>query len=313
MRYFITGATGFVGGRVARQLLEAGHQVVALVRDTSKASDLAALGITLHEGDITDKESMRAAMNGVDGVFHIAGWYKIGVRDQRSAHQINVLGTRNVLELMQELGIPKGVYTSTLAVNSDTGGQVVDEQYRFEGKHLSVYDQTKAEAHRLAEDLIARGLPLVIVQPGVIYGPGDTSVIQPTLVQFLTGRLPLIPLETAYTWAFIEDAARGHILAMEKGQPGEAYFICGPVHTLLEALQTASELAGKPLPRMRARPGMLKAMSAVMGVVEKVIPLPGIFTREGLRIVAGVTYLGDNRKARRELGFDPRPLREGLK
>src|SRR6476619_3484421 len=137
MKYFVTGTTGFIGGRLARQLREAGHEVIALVRDPSKAQDLAALGVTLAPGDVTDKASMRAPMTGVDGVYHVAGWYKIGMRDKSAGQKVNVEGTRNVLETMKELGIPKGVYTSTLATNSDTHGKVVDETYHYTGHHLT--------------------------------------------------------------------------------------------------------------------------------------------------------------------------------
>src|SRR5690349_21179656 len=105
MKYFLTGATGFIGARVAQQLAAAGHQLVAVVRSPEQAQELAKLGATIHKGDVTDKESMRAAMTGVDGIFHIAGWYKIGVRDKRPGQQINVQGTRNVLELMRDLKI----------------------------------------------------------------------------------------------------------------------------------------------------------------------------------------------------------------
>jgi nucleoside-diphosphate-sugar epimerase len=313
MKYFVTGATGFVGGRVVRQLVEAGHQVVAVVRSPEKAQDLAALGVSLHKGDVTEKESMRAPMTGVDGVFHIAGWYKIGVPDKSAGQKINVEGTRNVLELMQELKIPKGVYTSTLGVNSDTRGKLVDESYRFSGRFLSVYEQTKAEAHKVAEEFIAQGLPLVIVQPGLIYGPGDTSSVRTNLIQFLKRQLPLMPKGTAFCWAHVDDTARGHILAMEKGVPGQNYFICGPVHTFVEAMQIASEITGVPQPGMQVGPGMMKAMAACMGVIEKVISLPESYTHEGLLTIAGVTYIGDNSKAKRELGFNPRPLKEGLR
>ena len=122
MTYFLTGATGFVGGALARQLRDAGHDVRAVVRNPASAAALAAVGVSIHAGDITEKDSMRAPMTGVDGVFHVAGWYKLGIRDRAAAVAINIDGTRNVLELMRELNIPKGVYTSTLAVNSDTGG-----------------------------------------------------------------------------------------------------------------------------------------------------------------------------------------------
>jgi nucleoside-diphosphate-sugar epimerase len=147
MRYFVTGATGFIGGRVARRLVEAGHQVVALVRTPAKANELRDGGVELVAGDITDRESMRHPMTGVDGVFHIAAWYKVGARDKHAAQRINVEGTRNVLELMRDLKIPKGVYTSTLAVFGDTHGQIVDENYRYDGPHLSEYDRTKWAAH----------------------------------------------------------------------------------------------------------------------------------------------------------------------
>ena len=149
MKYFVTGATGFVGGALTRKLRESGHEVHASVRSPEKAKELEAIGVKLFKGDVTDKESMRAAMTGVDGVFHVAGWYKIGTRDKRDGERVNIQGTRNVLELIQELKIPKGVYTSTLAVNSDTHGQLVDETYHFTGKHLSEYDRTKAVAHEI--------------------------------------------------------------------------------------------------------------------------------------------------------------------
>jgi nucleoside-diphosphate-sugar epimerase len=312
MRYLVTGATGFVGGAVARALVSAGHGVRALVRTPAHAQDLQAVGVEVHAGDITDKASMLAPMSGVDGVFHLAGWYKIGLRDRSDAERINVDGTRNVLELMQELGVPKGVYTSTLAVNSDTHGRIVDESYHFTGRHLTLYDQTKADAHRIADSFIACGLPLVIVQPGLIYGPGDTSGVRTTFLQLLQRKLPAVPRRTAFAWAHVDDVARGHILAMERGQPGRNYFLCGPVHSLEEAIRLAADITGIPAPRVRLSPAVLRAASALMRVVEKMIPVPPAYTSEGLAVIAGVTYLGSNARARRELGWTVRPLRDGL-
>lgn len=312
MKYFVTGATGFIGGRVAEQLVAAGHEVIALARNPARAGDLAAKGVRLHAGDITDKESMRAGMAGVDGVYHIAGWYKVGVRDTSPAYAINVQGTRNVLELMRELNIPKGVYTSTIAVNSDTGGRLPDETYRFTGQHISVYDETKAQAHHVADELARQGLPLVIVMPGLVYGPGDTSPWHDTLRLYLQRRLPLLPQKTAYCWGHVDDIAGAHILAMEKGRTGETYIIAGPPHTLIEALALAEKITGIPAPRIHAPPAALRLMSGLMGAVEKVVPVPENYSAEYLRVAAGVTYLGDNSKARRELGYNPRPLADGL-
>lgn len=310
--FFLTGATGFLGGVLARQLVAAGHRVRALVRDPQIAQPLAALGIELHAGDIIDQASMRVPMTGVDGVFHVAGWYKVGLPERDRAIAVNIDGTRNVLELMGELGIPKGVYTSTLAVNSDTHGRLVDETYQFTGTHLSVYDRTKAEAHAIAESFMSRGLPLVIVQPGLIYGPGDTSSVRTTFVQFLERRLPPLPRRTAFCWAHVEDIARGHVLALEKGKPGRNYFLAGPVHTLVDGIQIASAITGIPAPRLTLPPGLLRASSLLMGLVERVVAVPPEFTGEGLRVLAGTTYIGSNRRAKDELGWSVRPLKEGL-
>ncbi|HEX5692634.1 MAG TPA: NAD-dependent epimerase/dehydratase family protein, partial [Roseiflexaceae bacterium] len=284
----------------------------ALVRAPAKAHELASLGIELAQGDVTNKASMRGAIEGVDGVFHIAGWYKIGVRDTGDGQRINVDGTRNVLELMREFGIPKGVYTSTLAVNSDTHGRVVDESYEYDGPQLSVYDQTKWQAHQIAAQFIRAGLPLVIVQPGLVYGPGDTSAVHAALVQYLQRKLPMIVRQSAFAWAHVDDIARGHILAMQRGKPGESYIIGGQIATFEDAIELAEQVTGVPAPRLRLNPGVVKLLSKVMGVVEKAVPVPEEYSAEYLRINAGVTYLGDNGKARRELGYNPRPLAEGL-
>lgn len=313
MKYFVTGATGFVGSHVARQLVDAGHEVVVVVRNPAKAKDLADLGVAVHKGDVTEKESMHTPMQGVDGVFHIAGWYKVGVKDKSDGEKINVYGTRNVLELMKELGIAKGVYTSTLAVNSDTHGKLVDESYHYTGPHLSEYDRTKWVAHyEVADPMIADGLPLVIVQPGVIYGPGDTSTIRTTFIQYLQRKLPVLPAQTAFSWAHVKDIAHAHILAMELGKAGENYIIAGPTHTLIEGMQIAEKITGVPAPRLHLAPALMKGMSTMMNVVEKVVLVPEDYSAEYLRISAGVTYIGSNAKAKRELGYNPRPLEEGL-
>ncbi len=309
MKYFLTGATGFLGGVLARQLREEGHDVQAVIRNPQKASELQSLGVKLFPGDVTDKESMREAMQGTDGLFHVAGWYKIGVRDKSEGERVNVQGTRNVLELMKELRIPKGVYTSTLAINSDTHGELKNESYHFTGKHLTEYDRTKAIAHEIAKQFIAEGLPLVIVMPGGIYGPGDTSVLRRTFIDFLQGKLPMLPRKAGICWAHVEDTARGHILAMEKGVPGETYIIAGEPATYQEALQLASHITGKPVP-MIVPYQMMKAMSYLVKPFEAV--LPELYSPETLRVMSGATYWGDNSKAKRFLGYNPRPLSEGL-
>jgi nucleoside-diphosphate-sugar epimerase len=312
MEYFITGATGFIGSHVARQLLDDGHDIVALARTPASAADLEAAGATVVEGDITKKETLRDPMDGVDGVFHIAGWYDIGVTDPSVAERINVEGTRNVLDVMDALDVPKGVYTSTLAVNSDTGGVVVDEDYSYAGPHLTTYDRTKWEGHyEVVEQMVADGLPLVTVMPGLVYGPDDTSVFGDALRDFLRGDLPLIPREVAYSPGHVEDIARAHVLAMEHGTPGEEYIIGGEPATLVELFDIVANVAGRDPPRA-VSPALFRTLAPVADFLERFVTLPTDYRAERLRALAGVTYIGDNSKATNELGLEHRSLQAGL-
>lgn len=313
MRYFLTGATGFIGGHITRQLLAAGHDVVALVRTPEKAVALEERGVELVEGDITVPATLRGIMADTDGVFHVAGWYEVGARHRDMAWAINVDGTRNVLEAARDAGVPRIVYSSTLAVHGDTGGVPVTEDYRADGPWLSLYDRTKWVAHyEVAEPMIEDGLPLVIVQPGLVHGPGDHSNIRLVLRDYLRGRLPGIPRQGG-CWSYVEDIARGHLLAMEKGAIGEAYHLAGPCMYWEEALAVAEEITGIAPPRVVLPAWLARLSSWLMVPVAAVVPVPNTYHPETLGVVAaGATYFGSDAKARRELGWDPRPFREGL-
>ena len=314
MKYLVTGASGFIGGCLARQLVRDGHEVAALVRNPGAAGDLEAAGVSIHQGDVRDKPSLRAPMSGIDGLFHLAAWYRIGVNDRGEAYRINVEGTRNVLETARELGVPRIVYTSTVAVSSDTGGRLVDEGFRHQGPWLTRYERTKWMAHyQVARPMAEGGLPLVILQPGVVYGPGDPSAIGTAFRQYLRGRLPVTPQRTAFCWAHLEDTAAAHRLAMERGRLGESYIVAGPVHTFREVFELAERLTGIPAPRIHPGPSAMKSAAALTKILGAVIPLPSAYSAESLNIMAGTTYIGNNRKARRELGFTPRSLAEGLR
>ncbi|MGZ4493645.1 MAG: NAD-dependent epimerase/dehydratase family protein [Nocardioides sp.] len=310
MRYAITGATGFIGGVLARQLRESGHDVVALVRDPAKATALRDLGVELVPGDLDDAAALDRLCGGADGLYHVAGWYKLGQRDPSPGVRVNVEGTRKALAAAKRAGVPKVVYTSTLAVNSDTEEQVVDETYRFTGEHLSVYDRTKAEAHDIAEQFARDGLPVVLVQPGLVYGPGDTAQTGAFIAQVVAGKRPLAPRGGGVCWGHVEDIARGHVLAMEKGVPGESYMLAGPRATLAEGLQKAADIAGTKGPRLLPA-GMVRATATLMGALGRLVPVPPDFAAETMR--AGLaTYYGSPAKAERDLGWHARSLDEGL-
>jgi len=308
-RYAMTGATGFLGGALARMLLDGGHEVVALVRRPEAATDLRDLGVTLVPGDLADDAALDRLLDGAAGFFHVAGWFKYGRRERDALHAVNVQGTRNVLEAALRTGV-RTVYTSTVALNSDTHGDAVDESYRFTGRHLTEYDRTKGEAHDAALEYAQLGLPVVMVQPSVIYGPGDTSILGQISRRVARGRFTPGPAGGGVCWVHVDDVATGHLLAMEKGMPGESYILAGETATFAEALTGLAELTHGRKPLFLPK-WLVRTAARVNGGLERVVKLPQDQTREAM-LASTATYYADSGKARRELGWTPRTLTEGF-
>jgi dihydroflavonol-4-reductase len=317
VRAFVTGATGFIGGHVARKLRERGDDVVALVRSPDKSQDLRDQGVELVEGDLSSEDAIRSGAQGADAVFHIGAIYKVGIKksEQEGLWDANVRGTERVLDAAHEGGAKRIVYTSTVNVFGNTGGQIVDEGYRRDESDgfLSVYDETKYRAHLVAEDRIAKGYPIVMVQPGGVYGPNDHSEVGNMIDQAARGKLPakMFP-ETGFMMVHVEDVADGILLAHDKGQIGESYVLAGEQVRMGEIVDRAAETAGRKPPRM-TMPNALMKLSAPLGpVIGPVMGFPPNL-RELISASEGVTYWARDDKARRELGFQPRDLDTGLR
>lgn len=308
-RYALTGATGFLGGELARMLVDDGHDVVALVRRPEAATHLSDLGVTLVPGDLDDQAALERLLDGADGFFHVAGWFKFGRREKTALHHVNVRGTRNALEAALRAGV-RTVYTSTTAINSDTHGEVVDETYTFTGTHVTEYDRTKALAHVVALEYAERGLPVVLLQPSVIYGAGDTSTVGELSRRVAAGKRVLGPKGGGACWVHVEDVATGHLQAMEKGVPGESYLLCGEPATYADVFARLAELTGGRKPLLLPR-GMVRATARMNGALERLVPLPQDFTREAM-LAATLTYYGSSAKAQRQLGWTARSLDDGL-
>jgi dihydroflavonol-4-reductase len=316
MRYFVTGATGLIGTHVVEQLVDEGHDVVGLTRSRSNATHLPD-ETKVVEGDITEKESLREPMTGVDGVFHIAAWFYVGPgpREAETAERVNVQGTRNVLELMDELDVPRGVYTSTVGVYPGTSGRTVDESVEPECPTFAVYFRTKWEAHfEVAKPMMEDGLPLVIVEPGAVYGPHDKRYgsARAAFRDYLQRDLPMVPRNWTIPFDYAPDAARGHVLAMEKGEPGEEYIIASEPRTMGEVLGSAEDITGIPAPRT-VPDWLFGGLATVMRGIERVTDPPRGMEAEMMEFFAGRQYLVDNSRGKRELGIEHRPLEEGLR
>ncbi len=314
MNIFVTGGSGFIGRHLIRQLVAQKHTVIALSRSPNSDMLLHQMGAKPLRGHLHDLPALRAGMEKCDAVFHLAAWYGLGKRRSAQAERINVAGTHNVLHTAYRAGIRRIIYTSSIAVFGDTKGRLVDESYRYEGPFLSEYDRTKWLAHyRVALPLIEQGAPITILMPGAVYGPGDTSIVHDLMHLFLQGRLPFIPgPETALTYAHVEDVARGHVLALEKGKPGEDYILAGPVRTMREMAHLWAALGNRSAPRLEIPAGLLRPFAPLMGVLETLVDLPAPFTEEAVRTL-GATYIARSDKARAELGWEPRPVEEGMR
>jgi len=315
MKYFVTGATGFIGGHLVPKLIGRGDQVACLVRNPDKATGLAKLGATLVQGDVADRAVMREAMRGVAGVFHLAALYKLGLEFKDQMHAANVDGTRNTLEAASEAGVPKIVYTSTVAVFGNTRGRIVGETYHGEMQNLaSEYERTKWAAHyEVAVPLQQQGAPIVIVQPGSVTGRGDTSPLN-RVYDFYLRRMPImLGPQAGTTVAHVDDIADGHLLAMDKGRNGESYILAGPAVTYKQMMEMWQGICGIPAPRLWL-PGWTAGLSSrLVGGLEKVFQLKMALSSEALTTQADYTFYATADKARRELGWQPRPLEATFK
>jgi dihydroflavonol-4-reductase len=213
---------------------------------------------------------------------------------------------------MDDLDVPKGVYTSTLAVHPGTGGETLDESIDPECPTYAAYVRTKWRAHfEVARPMMADGLPLVVVQPGIVYGPhGGTST--DLIRDYLTGDLPVVPRDWAMPFDHAEDVARAHVRAMETGTPGEEYIVASRARTLPEVFGRAEEITGITAPRP-VPDAVFGTLARLMRLVERVTRPPAGFESEGLDFLSGRRWDVDNTKATRELGVEFRSLREGFR
>lgn len=316
MRVLLTGGTGFVGSEVARLLVERGDLVRAVVRDPARAAALTDLGCELVEADLADEAALFTACRGVQAVVHGASLWELGVSDDRRADLVdtNVCGTERMLGAALAAGVPRAVYVSTVAAFGDTGGRVADETWTRDPSLAwsSAYEETAAVAHGRAQEIAARGLPLVITQPGAVYGPGTHSALSQVLDRFLAGRLPVLPLpDLGLTPVHRDDAAAGVLLALDKGVPGESYVLGGaPVRTR-ELLGLLAEVSGRSAPRVTVPTALLRALSPLGRLVGPPLGLPPNL-RELISCSDGVTFWAGAGKAADQLGWTSRPLRDGL-
>jgi nucleoside-diphosphate-sugar epimerase len=305
----VTGATGFLGSRTAAALCARGDQVRVLVRPTSDRRRLEALPVEYAEGDVTNRASIEKALDGVEVAYHAAALYELGTARPEYMERVNVGGTENVLEAAHERGI-LSVHVSSVAALGPTGTQPAVEGHWRQDMPRSPYEATKKRAHLLARAMAGSGARVRISMPGTIYGPDDPSLLG-TAHKYLFRGLPVaIGARLIMSFVHVDDCADGLVRIAERGRDGEEYILASQTATFRQWFETIAQVTGKRPPRFYL-PDFI--VWDVGDVVRRAVPgKPGRILRDAIAMSAGEHWSFSGEKARRELGWDPRSLEQGM-
>lgn len=314
MKTLVTGATGFLGSHVARQLAERGHEVRVLIRPSSDLRALEGFSADRCVGDLRDQGSLSRALEGVNRVFHVAADYRLWSRNPQEIYESNVTGTRNLLEAATKAGVEKFVYTSTVAtIAVPRKNGLPDESVKTSVEEMiGHYKRSKFEAEQCAMRAAEAGLPIVIVNPTTPVGPGDWKPT-PTgkiVLDFLNGRMPGY-VDTGLNFVPVEDCAAGHLLAAERGRIGERYILGGRNLTLKQVLDMLAAITGRKSPRWKFPHAVAYMAACVDAAVSKISGREPQIPLEGVRMARHKMFV-DVSKAPRELGYSHGPVEDAL-
>jgi dihydroflavonol-4-reductase len=315
MKTLVTGGTGFVGANVVRALLNHGAEVRALVRPRSDTRNLDSLDVELVAGDLRDRSSLEAALDGCDTVYHVAAMYALWASNPKEIYDCNVTGTVNLLEAAEMAGVQKIVYTSSVAtIGLPKDGTPGTEAVPLRPEDMvSHYKRSKYLAEQEVLKYAQRGFPVVIVNPSFPVGPWD---MKPTpsgqlIVNFLRGKIPAY-VDTGLNVVDVEDVALGHLMAAEKGQIGERYILGHINLTLPELFKLLEQVSGVKAPRIRMPYGCAYLSACISEVVARTMThKPPFVTLAGVKLSRKRMFF-DASKAVRELGFPQTPAFEAL-
>jgi dihydroflavonol-4-reductase len=311
----MTGASGFVGSAVARELSRAGFALRALLRHGSPATNLDGLDAEIVEGDMRDEKAVFAGAKGARYVFHVAADYRLWAPDPEEIMRANVEGTRIVMEAAQAARAERIVYTSSVATLKLRGeGVPADESMPLrEDEAIGAYKRSKVAAERLVGAMVADGLPAVIVNPSTPVGPRDRRPT-PTgrmIVEAAAGRMPAF-VDTGLNIVHVDDVAAGHLAALQRGKIGERYILGGENMTLAELLATIARLTDRSPPRLRLPRAPLYPFAFLAEMAARVTGREPLLTLDGLRMAKHRMFF-TSAKAERDLGYRARPAEQGIR
>jgi len=308
----VTGATGLIGNAIARQLSEAGHSVRILARDAQRAAALVPAGVEVVQGDITEPESLSRAVAGMDWVFHAAGMPEQWQADPGIFDRVNRAGTRNLLEAALAAGVGRVLYTSTMDVFALGPDGRLTEVLLDAAPKPTAYERSKQAAEREVEVLRARGLDVVYLNPAAVYGPSPVHVsLNSFFLQILRRQAPMLP-PGGVSVAYVDSVARAHVAAAERGRDGERYLLADEHVSIRDLASVVLHEVGSTRVPPTAPAFLLKALAAVTEPLARVFRFTPLIARGQLSYLLWNARV-DAAKARRELGYAPVPLGEGIK
>lgn len=306
----VTGASGFVGWHVARLLTERGHRVRALVRSSASVPEL---DVEIVRGDLRDPGSLEKAAAGCELVFHVAADYRLWSRDSAEMYRTNVDGVRNMLSAARTAGVARVVYTSTVGCIGIPPGGIGNEETPCAIREMAGdYKRSKFMGEQVALEFARSGFPVVIVNPTAPMGDHD---FKPTptgqiVLDFLRGAMPAF-IDTGLNVVNVKDVALGHLLACEKGKPGERYILGSENLTLRQILQELASITGRKAPTIRIPYGVAWMAGAFGTAVASITGRPPRASLEAVRMAKKKMWV-THEKAARELGYSPEPARSAL-
>lgn len=310
-RVFLTGATGFIGGRLARLLAARGDRIVCLVRDSAKARPLEALGAEIVQGDINDDIALRKGLGGADLAYHVAGIYDTGRVDEGMLERANVDGTRGFLQYARWAEVPHAVYVSTAVALGPTEADGVEEN-DWRGPFPSVYHRTKTHAHRLAREAQAAGMPLTIACPAFVYGEGDEGPAGRFLQDLLKRRMPgLLKDPATFSYVHVDDVAAA-LLALGDQPPGGVWVLGGQNMTVNEYGRKVCSIAGVKPPPIEFPVAAARLTGSLLDLVSRLTRKRFSLSRENVDVACCRPWAPGWSKTARALDYAPRSVDEAL-
>ena len=315
MAVLVTGATGFLGSHIARKLVEKGEKVKILLRKSSKTANIDNLEAERIYGDVTDLDSLKSAIKGCDTLFHTAGFVSFRKKDHQKMQDINVGGTINAMKAALDAGVSKVVYTSSVAaIGVDPDGGIANEETKFTLESEGIpYLNTKYHGELESLKFVEQGLPLVIVNPSVVVGPGDIYLSSTAFIQWYCKKKFPGYMDGTMNIVDVEDVADGHLLAAKKGKIGQRYILANIDLTINELFDMLERLTGVPRPKMKI-PYTFAFITAYL--VERILgfAFPNYSTMDVDSVkLTKYKWFVDSSKAEKELGYKKSNIEESVK